>query len=240
MDAFLDPQVDCVFCTRGGYGAVRLLPYLDLDAMASSGKMFCGFSDITTLHIALNRRGLVTMHAPMLLSFSVDREDWVYKSFETLLTSTEPIGDSGKVGNTLVGGTAQGRVTGGCLCLLTDSLGTPESIDFEAKLVLIEDVDEDAHRIDAMLQHLVRSGQAESAAGFIVGEMTGTNDRCDPSIGACDWQEIAADILRPLGKPTIMNYPFGHQKGMLSLPLGIEAKLDADAGSLTFLEAACQ
>ncbi|HXH61699.1 MAG TPA: LD-carboxypeptidase, partial [Fimbriimonadaceae bacterium] len=83
--AFEDRGVDCVICSRGGYGCARLLPLLDLDAIASSGKMFCGFSDVTTLHLALNRRGLVTFHTPMPLTFSVEREPWVYDSFKGLL-----------------------------------------------------------------------------------------------------------------------------------------------------------
>ncbi|MCH8980098.1 MAG: LD-carboxypeptidase [Armatimonadetes bacterium] len=74
MAAFADPDVACVMCSRGGYGSARLLPFLDLDAMAGSGKMFCGFSDVTTLHLALNRRGLVTMHTPMLITLGVQRE----------------------------------------------------------------------------------------------------------------------------------------------------------------------
>jgi len=73
MRAFADPDVTAVYCSRGGYGCARLFPFLDLDAIARSGKMFLGFSDITTLHLALNRRGLVTYHAPMALTLAYDR-----------------------------------------------------------------------------------------------------------------------------------------------------------------------
>lgn len=237
--AFADPEVRAVICSRGGYGCARLLPYLDLDAIAASNKLFGGFSDVTTLHFALNRRGLVTLHSPMMITLSVDRPEWVTESFLNALKGADPIPDSASKGETIVSGTAEGIVTGGCLCLITDSLATPDSVEMKDKIVLIEDVDENPHRIDAMLTHLLTSGQAQSAAGFVVGEMTRTDERADPTIGAKPWKEIVEDRLAPLGKPLIVNFPFGHAPAMLTLPLGIRARLDADSGSLTYLEEAC-
>ena len=132
-EAFADDQVHAVMCARGGYGCARLMPHLDLDAMAASGKMFLGFSDITTLHIALNRRGLATVHAPMAISFSVDREPWVYQSFLNTLKGEDPIIEGHPKGITLVPGKAEGLLTGGCLCLLTDSLSTPIRLTARAR-----------------------------------------------------------------------------------------------------------
>ncbi|RYG24638.1 LD-carboxypeptidase, partial [bacterium] len=85
MAAYNDPEVAAVLCTRGGYGCARLFPHLDLDRMAASGKPLIGFSDITTLHLALNRRGLATLHAPMALTLSYPRPEWVYESFRGAL-----------------------------------------------------------------------------------------------------------------------------------------------------------
>ena len=79
------PECAAVMCSRGGYGCSRLFPFIDLDRMAASGKMLCGFSDITVLHLALNRRGLVTMHTPMPITLSYEREPWVHDSFFRLL-----------------------------------------------------------------------------------------------------------------------------------------------------------
>lgn len=237
--AFDDPETNAVYCTRGGYGCVRLLPFLDLDRMAASGKMFLGFSDVTTLHLALNRRGLPTVHAPMGLSFSVDRAPWVVESFLNVLVGGNPVPAEATKGTTLVGGSAEGAVTGGCLCLLTDSIGTPDALELEGKIVLIEDVDEDPHRVDAMLTHLITANLIQEVAGIVVGEMTRTDERSDPSIGALPWREIVRDRLARLGIPTILDFPFGHGANMLSLPLGIPARLDADAGTLTYLESLC-
>ena len=234
MRAFLDPDVDAVFCSRGGYGCARLLPLLDLDAMAATGKPFFGFSDITTLHLALNRRGLATFHAPMLLTFSRQREPWVEASLLGALRGDFATPEGAATGTTIVGGTAKGVVTGGCLCLITDSLGTPDSIDVTGKIVVIEDVDENPHRVDAMLTHLLNTGSLDKAAGFVIGEMTGTDEREDATIGKKPWREIVMDRLTPLRKPMVIDFPVGHCVAMLTLPLGLEATLDADRGTLTY------
>ncbi|OJU64144.1 MAG: hypothetical protein BGO01_18615 [Armatimonadetes bacterium 55-13] len=239
MQAFLDPGIDAVMCTRGGYGCARLFPFLNLDAMAAQNKMFLGFSDITTLHIALNNRGLATYHAPMALTLHYEREPWVYESLKATLRGEDPIVPGAPKGQTLVPGIAEGPTVGGCLCLLTDSLGTPNALNTEGKLLIIEDVDENPHRIDAMLTHLVNSGTASQAAGFVIGEMTRTDERVDEGIGGKPWREIVRDRIAPLGKPTVIDFPFGHCKNMLTLPLGIQARLDATAGTLTYLESPC-
>jgi len=238
-EGFRDPSVNAILCSRGGYGCARLLPHLDLNQMASAGKLLVGFSDITTLHIALNNRGLPTIYAPMAVTFTVERLPYVYESFKRALRGEIETPDDTPPGQTITTGTVEAETTGGCLCLITDSLGTPESIDCEGKIVLIEDVDEHPHRIDAMLTHLLNAGQIQKAAGIVVGEMTRTDEKPDESIGGKPWMAIVEERLAPLKIPTIVNYPFGHAPNMLSLPLGVKSRLDADKGTLTYLESPC-
>ncbi|MCB0825092.1 MAG: LD-carboxypeptidase [Armatimonadetes bacterium] len=239
MAAFTDDSVDCVFCARGGYGCARLLPYLDLDVIANSGKAFCGFSDVTTLHLALNKRGLVTLHTPMLITLSVDREPWVIESFLNILKGENPIPSEAKRAETITSGSAGGEITGGCMCLITDSIGTANSIDCKDKIVIIEDVEEAPHRVDAMLTHLLNTGQLQSAAGIVFGEMTGTDEKADPTIGPWPWKEIIRDRVANLGIPAMMDFPFGHMKTMLSIPFGVQAEMNADSGTLKILESHC-
>ncbi|MBL8087416.1 MAG: LD-carboxypeptidase [Chthonomonas sp.] len=239
MAAFEDPEVSAVMCSRGGYGCARLFPYIDLDKMAASGKMFMGFSDITTLHLALNRRGLVTFHTPMPITLSYDRAPWVHESFFNLLKGDATTPTDAKRAEVLVPGVAEGEVTGGCLCLLCDSIGTPDPLTTQGKILVIEDVDEYPHRIDAMFTHLLNTGILQSCAGIVIGEMTNTNDRYDPTMGGLPWETIIADRVKPLGIPTMTKFPFGHMKTMLSVPLGVRARMDTEAGTLTFLENPC-
>jgi len=236
MAAIDDPSVDAIMCSRGGYGCARLMPMLDFDQIAASRKAICGFSDVTTLHLALQKRGAVSLHTPMLITLSVEREPWVMESLSNCLKGENPIPETAKKGETLVGGSAEGVVEGGCLCLLTDSFHTDYEIDWSGKIVVIEDVDENPHRIDAMFTNLVNNGYLAGAAGIVIGEMTGTDERSDEKIGRWPWREIIADRIAPLGIPAIVNFPFGHMKTMLSLPLGVRARLDADSGTLTYLE----
>ncbi len=237
-DAFSDPQFAGVICARGGYGCARLLPYLNFETMAATKKFFAGFSDVTTLHLALNKCGLVTFHAPMLLSWSRERQPWVRDSFARCLRGEDSIVNCPRA-ETITEGPAEGVLTGGCLCLLTDSIGTEYAFDGTDKLVLIEDVDENPHRIDAMLTHLLNTGTIQKARGIIVGEMTGTDEREDATIGSKPWRDIFRERLGPLGIPMVFDFPMGHAATMLSIPLGVNARLDATAGTLTLLESPC-
>lgn len=235
MAAFESPEVAAIYCTRGGYGCARLFPHLDLDRMAASGKPLIGFSDITTLHLALNRRGLATIHAPMALTLHYPRAPWVVESFKRVLRGDLTVPDDAPRGETLVAGMAEGPVTGGCMCLLTDSLGTPEALETDGRILILEDVDEAPHRVDAMLTHLLNAGHLARCAGIVVGEMTRTDSRIDEGIGGRPWRDIVRERIAPLGIPTIIDYPFGHApRGMLTLPLGLKARLDAGAGTLEF------
>jgi muramoyltetrapeptide carboxypeptidase len=240
QQAFDESEVAAVLCTRGGYGCARLFPYLDLDRIARAGKLLIGFSDVTALHLALNRRGLPTVHGPMALTLAYPREPWVYESFLRVLRGDLDIPDEAPRAETVVTGVAEGDLVGGCLCLITDAVGTPEFPDIGGKILLIEDVDEAPHRVDAMLTHLLNAGIAQQAVGFLIGEMTRTDEKVDEGIGGKSWRTIVAERLAPLGKPMVIDFPIGHAKNMLTLPLGLRARLDADAGTLTYLEPLCE
>jgi len=234
--AFANPETKAVFCTRGGYGSARIVNQLDLDAIAASGKMFWGFSDITTLHSALNNRGLVTIHAPMGITLRVPREPYVYDSVRSALRGDNPIPSDAPGGTCVIPRVAEGIVSGGCLVLLCDSLGTPEEANFDGKIVVIEDVDEAPHRVDAMLTHLLNHGGIRRAAGLVIGEMSNSDERIDAGIGGIPWREIVEERLKPIGIPMVIDFPLGHARQMLSLPFGIHAQLNAETGRLTYLE----
>ncbi len=232
--AFLDPAVDGILCARGGYGCSRLLPYLELDALAATDKPFFGFSDVTILHSALNRRGLATYHAPMPNTDFSKRPPWIWRSLVAAIKGEDPLAVVESQAQTVVRGTAEGELTGGCLCLVTDLIGTPEEIDMVGKIIALEDVDEAPHRVDAMLTHLLACDHIQHAAGIVIGEMTGTDvdGKHDASIGPWPWREIVRDRLGGLGIPLVTDYPFGHGMGRATLPLGQRVRLVADTGKL--------
>ncbi len=238
--AFDSDEIAAVLCTRGGYGCARLFPFLNIDRMARARKMLIGFSDVTTLHVALARRGVPAVHAPMAITLNYPREPWVYESFLRVLSDDLRVPDEAPKPETVVPGIAEGPIVGGCLSLLTDTLGTPEALDTTGRILIIEAVDDPSHRVDAMLTHLINAGAIESCAGLIIGEMTRADEKHFEDIGMRPWREIVTERLAPFGKPMVIDYPFGHAKNMLTVPLGVRARLDAGRGDVTYLEGLCE
>jgi len=232
--------VRAVFCARGGYGAMRLLPSLDVRGLHSNPRIFVGYSDITSLHLALTQEvALITFHGGNLTA--LPRLNTVASEvFWRLMEQPEAYGAlPARVEQmtTLVGGTAEGELAGGNLCLLAHACGSRYSPDFRGKIVLLEDVNEAIYRADRALMQLVNAGLLNDVAGFVVGTLTGwRKHEADPPLNSPEalWQHF----LAPLGKPTIVGFPFGHEPNPLTLPLGVRAHLDADTRTLTLLEPA--
>ncbi len=241
---FEDEAIDGIFCMKGGDGAPRLLDRLDFDRIARHPKAFVGYSDITSLHLALTQRcGFMTFHGPMPVS------DFIWPGFGNYerdsllkaLTGGEPMGEIANAEGadpleTLVAGVAKGRLAGGNLALICGLMGTPFEIDTRDKILLIEDVDEANYRVDRMLTQLRLAGKLEQAAGIAIGQFTD----CEPQDADKTFPltEVLADILVPLGKPILSNLCFGHGPRKATLPLGAMALLDADAKRLAVTEAA--
>lgn len=234
--AFDDPETAAVLCTRGGYGCARIVDHIDWDRVVASRKALMGFSDITTFHLAIQRRGGASLHSPMALTLHYPRVEYVYDSFRRVLRGDMTVPAEAPIATTVVGGVAEGESVGGCLCLLADSIATKNALDVHGKLFFIEDVDEAPHRVDAMLTHLLNTGIAQRAAGFVVGEMTRSDEHVDEGIGGRPWREIVIERLAPLGKPMVIDFPFGHHRGMLTIPFGVRTRLDADSGTIEVLE----
>lgn len=233
--AFADPSIDGILAIKGGYGADRVLPLLDLDTIRANPKYFAGYSDVTALHTTLNQRcDLVTYHTIMpateyyedVGAFSMD---WLRRALFGGLRG--PLEDpEGRRLTTLVPGRAQGPLCGGNLSLLTSSLGTPWEIDVRGKLLFLEDVDEHTYRVDRMLTQLRNAGKFDQCAGVILGAWT----NCEAETADLDLTlpEIFRELIVPAGKPTVMGLACGHTLPTVSLPLGAQAALDADEGVL--------
>ncbi|MHB2020418.1 MAG: S66 peptidase family protein [Candidatus Xenobia bacterium] len=236
QQALEDATVDAVICARGGYGAGRLIPYLDPGRLTWP-RLFAGFSDVTALHLFLQQRcGWVTLHGPMVGTTWAGEgfDEPTEQSFLAALTSPGALPPL-KGTCSVQGGRARGRVTGGNLALMAASVGTPWQADCAGAIVLLEDTHEAPYRLDRMLTQLIQSGVLRDAAGVVLGDF----DDCDPPEDA-DFTllEVLEEVLRPLGIPVAAGFTVGHRATNLTVPLGVAAELDADAATLTFLEAA--
>jgi muramoyltetrapeptide carboxypeptidase len=232
--AWCDPSVDAVLCARGGYGAQRIADLLDWEAMRAAGpKVFVGFSDITALHEAFaTRLGLVTLHGPMVSGVDFLKNARAQEHLRATLFAPETVTTLASGGTPLVPGRARGVTLGGCLSLLAAELGTPHARPrAQGGLLCLEDVGEETYRLDRYLTQLLRAGWLDGVRGVLLGSW----ERCEPR-GLL--RPLLADRLGGLGVPVAEEFGFGHCAGALTVPFGVAAELDADAGTLTLAEPA--
>jgi muramoyltetrapeptide carboxypeptidase len=255
--AFTDPTVDAIFCLHGGYGASRILPLLDYEAIKKNPKVLLGYSDITALLNAIHRlTGLVTFHGPV---GSESPTDYTLASFKKVLMQAQPAGriaeppapkgaqkeifvDRENWIYKLAPGKGKGRLVGGNISVFSTLVGTPFEPDLKGRILFLEEVGEDPYRIDRWLTQFLLTGKLSGLAGVALGRFA----HCTPGdykpsysgAGQWTWQEVCKDRLGKLGVPVVANLVFGHIPDKATLPLGVMAELDGDAGTLTLLEAA--
>ncbi|MET9969105.1 LD-carboxypeptidase [Streptomyces sp. NPDC006356] len=233
--AWCDPAVDAVLCARGGYGVQRMIDLLDWDAMRAAGpKVFVGFSDITVLHEAFaTRLGLATLYGPMAAGIDFIKNVRAQEHLKATLFEPESVRTITSTGSAvLVPGRARGVTLGGCLCLLAAETGTPHArTGARGGLLCLEDVGEETYRLDRYLTQLLRAGLFDGVRGVLLGSW----QECEPYERV---RALLVDRLGGLGVPIVEEFGFGHCEGALTVPFGLSAELDADAGTLTLDEPA--
>lgn len=236
-ELFRDRDVKAVWSGRGGSGSSLLLPLLDYRLIRAHPKVFVGFSDTTALHLAILRHaGLVTFHGPAGIStfseYSVRHLRAAFMEPEVPYTIT-PADD---VARTITPGIATGPLVGGNLAVLASLVGTPYAARMRGAIVFLEDVNEAPYRVNRMLAQLEQGGALGAAAGVVMGSCR----RCEapPEEPSLTLEETIRDRLEPLRVPAAMDLSFGHRPQNFTLPLGIRARFDAGARTLTLLEPA--
>jgi len=220
-NAFADSEVRAVICMKGGYGAPRILDLIDYEIIRSNPKIFWGYSDITALHIAINKLSeLVTFHGPMPASCFPLNEESAKSMIDTLLGVGEPPLLEGVA---ISSGAASGVLCGGNLTLIASSLGTKYELDTKGKILFLEDIGEKTYRVDNMLSQLRLAGKFEDCAGVVLGDFTDCEVEF-PEFGL-ELDEIFRDIIVPCGRPVLSGIPAGHGETKITLPLGVECEI---------------
>ena len=239
---FADDSIRGVICHRGGWGTPRILPLIDYALIRRNPKVLIGFSDITALVNAVHQEtGLVTFHGP---NGATALRPYTLDGFRRAVMSTEPLGtlaNPPKRDDELVdrtwprvtfrAGRATGPVVGGNLTLLAASMGTPWEIETAGRILLLEDVREELYRVDRMLTQLSLGGKFEDVAGVAFGTCNDCPRGSGPTFSL---EEILGHHFGDLGVPVVSGLAFGHVREMMTLPIGLEATLDAEAGTLSF------
>jgi muramoyltetrapeptide carboxypeptidase len=247
--ALSEPGIDMVHAQEGGYGTARLYELIDWDAVGDP-RIVCGYSDITALHLALEvNAGWVSFYGPNFLRFtrlkghwglSKETEDSFHRAFRP-----EPLGrifeDPEDPYVLTVGeGVAEAPLAGGNLTLLSASIGTPFEVQTEGRIVVIEDLNTEEYLFDTTLNHLIRAGKLQKAAGIVFGTAVNIGAQTVPeeTESSLSLEEILDELIAPLGIPAIANVPVGHGKHMATVPLGAMARLDGAGKTLEITEAA--
>lgn len=228
--ALSDPQIDALVAARGGYGATRLLPYLEVERVRRANKLLVGFSDITALHALWARAGLGSIHGSMVAKLG-QCESPLFERWTRSLEGARPASLGGL--SQLAPGRARGRLLGGNLAVLSALLGTGFAPPLDDSILFLEDVGERPYRVDRMLTSMAQAGWLDRVSGVALGAFS----QCDPGPDGTTVEQVLAERLGPRGLPVVAGVPAGHVDDNLELPLGEIVTLDADAGTLAFEDA---
>lgn len=244
--AFADKSISAIFCIRGGYGSADLLDKLDYELIAKNPKVICGYSDITALLNGIHKKtGLVTFHSPVMLS---NFDEVSFNSFRDLLFNTNPYGkftnpESNGIRTSnptlaIIEGTAKGTLVGGNLSLITSLIGTEFQVETKDKILFIEDVGEAPYSLERMLTQMRMAGMLDGLHGVVIGKC----DDCSSGGSQMSWDrselEVYNYIFSSMKYPVFYGLLFGHTSTQFTIPIGIEAEIDAKAGSINILESA--
>jgi muramoyltetrapeptide carboxypeptidase len=232
-DALRDPSIDGVWCIRGGYGSLRLLPGIDFAALREQGggKALIGYSDATALHAAIQAQaGLISYHGPVARA---EITDFTRSSLRrAVVEGGDPAGHAG-ASRTLREGRAEGVLAGGNLAVLTALTGTPYAPDLSGCILVLEDIDERTYRIDRMLRQLYLAGVLEGCRAIVFGECTNCGETTESGTRTLD--EVLGEMADLLDVPCLAGAPLGHIADQWTLPLGAAAVLDTGAHALNVI-----
>ena len=237
-----DPDLPAILFTRGGHGVLRVLPGIDWELLRRRPRAYLGYSDLTPFLLAVVRRlGLVAFHGPLVggelaRGLTADERESMLGALAGRYPAALPLA------GWLRGGEAAGPLLGGCLSLLTATLGTAWFPELSGAVLFLEDVNEPLYRIDRMLTHLGLSGRLDRLGGMILGHLEASEGgtagaesiavaagRHPESSGAGDARragvELIADNLRSFEWPLAWGLESGHRSPNLTLPLGMSARL---------------
>lgn len=234
---FADSSVQAILTVQGGWGCNRILPLLDYQLIRNHPKIIMGFSDITSLLLAIYARsGVVTFHGPVGIStwsnFTVDSLKQVLFNPQTITFQNS---NQMRV-QTITPGKNKGKLVGGNLSVLAAMVGSDYLPDWKNSILFVEEVGEEVYRIDRMLTQLKLAGILDDISGFIFGQCS----KCEPEKPqeSLTLEQMLFEHIRPLNIPAWYGSMIGHIRDIFTLPIGSEVEIDAVAGTIKLLEPA--
>lgn len=227
-DSFADNDVSAIICARGGWGSLRLLNLLDYKRIKDNPKILIGYSDITTLQLAIWARCKVpSFSGPMVavematkMSPITEQSLWnqINNNEKNYIIRLEELSGT----TFLKAGEANGPLIGGCLSLVAHILGTPYCPSFENAILFLEDIGEDIYKIDRYLAHLSQAGIFKRLSGLIIGQFNDCEDNTKPNFTILELFEYYS---RHIEGPVLFNFPYGHGKEKITMPIGANSQI---------------
>lgn len=238
-NAFQDADVGAIWCLRGGFGAHGLLNKIDYSLLATHAKPFIGYSDVTAIHLAIQRfSGFITFHGPTLIPDLINNEFLeteknVFDLLQVRLSNTDKItAPAGTHLVTLSKGTANGKLVGGNLAIIGSLIGTPYEIDTQNAILFLEDIGEAPQRVDRLLAQMQYAGKLSTLKGVLLGDFSVNDNSYDNQTRINKLYPIFQSYFKPLDIPILASWPSGHCQPNITLPLGANITLNADQGYL--------
>ncbi len=223
MEMYRNPEVDALICVHGGAGALRVLEYLDYDVITKNPKPIIGFSDNTSLQLAVyakTKNPFVTGFSPAYEFREGGISPLVDEEFRKVLAGKKVVAKSGE---TVSAGVAEGVLLGECLSTISDLSGTPYYPNLSGAILLIEDECEVSYKLGLMLTQLRLNPSFKKVKGIVFGRFSDCQDH--PTQGSLE--EVLADFCAQVNVPMIKNFNFGHFHERYVLPMGVKYRLDA-------------
>ena len=235
---FADDRVKAILTMRGGWGCNRILPLLDYDLIRRHPKILMGFSDITSLLLAIiARSGVITFHGPVGIStwnwFELNYAERILLNKEAILLQNLT---SHRV-ETITTGKTRGRLLGGNLSVLAAMVGSPYLPTWKNTILFLEEVGEEIYRVDRMLTQLKLGGILEQLAGLIFASCSDCKQEEDEE-PTLTLRQVLSESIAPLGIPAWYSSMIGHIQHNFTVPLGVEVEVDAERGTILMLESA--
>ncbi|MBO9535658.1 muramoyltetrapeptide carboxypeptidase [Herbaspirillum sp.] len=242
MEAAADPDIDVLLCLRGSYGMSRILPALDIPALAASGKLLVGYSDVTALQFALLKQaGMAGFQGPMLAGdFGAEQPNWqALATFWKTLASPQvevrnytgpagaeraPNGDRRTDPHSPVV-QCEGKLWGGNLAMVAHMIGSPWFPQVDGGILFLEDINEHPFRVERMMLQLEQAGVLARQKAIVLGDFSGY--RLGEVDNGYDFGEMLAFLRHRIAAPIVTGLPFGHVRDLVTLPVGAHAALDA-------------
>jgi len=240
---FENKAIKAIFCVRGGYGSGRLLDKIDFSIIKKNPKILVGYSDITALQMAIFKKtGLVSFAGPMVATdFSGKVNEFTEENFWRVITSSKKIGKLHNPRNEkfyiLNSGRGEGKILGGNLALFVSLMGTEFMPSMKDSILMLEDIGEPPYRVDRLLNQIKLGNIFNDINGVILGRFVDCYDS-DKTKETITLNEVIEHYFNKLKIPILYSFSHGHIEENLTIPFGINCKLNASRSFVELNESA--